>query len=153
MTICGLEEIVATDGVEKISLTKYGTNKFWISKDGFFEEMFSLTNDGTGQSKKCGITEFRLKAEEPKNLDGEFPVVMITPKFNDYIFQELVVSVEKDHIDTIVYLEAITEGKKSAIKTLKINVDTSTDNQSGKCVFSVTPFKDETPLAYKPGAG
>ena len=48
LTVCGLEEIVATDGAEEISLTKYGTNKFWISKDGFFEEMFTVTNDGAG---------------------------------------------------------------------------------------------------------
>ena len=153
LTVCGLEEILATDGVEEISLTKYGTNKFWISKDGFFEEMFTVANDGDGQSSKCVITQFKLTAEVPDNLEGEFPVVKITPKFNNYIFQELVVSVEKNHVDTIVYLEAITEGKKTATKTLKINVDTSTDNQSGKCVFSVTPFKNETPMEYKPSSG
>jgi len=65
----------------------------------------------------------------------------------------MLVSVEKNH-DVTVVLTATTKGGKTAEKKIKIKVDVTNDvADTEKCVFSITPFRKETVIAFKPADG
>lgn len=52
ITVCGAETIAPTDGQGLVDLkTRFGTNKYWVTKDGWFNTMFDLINNGAGQSE------------------------------------------------------------------------------------------------------
>jgi hypothetical protein len=68
LTVCGAETIEATPGEGLVDLkTRFGTNKYWVTKDGWFDTMFTLANTdkGAGQSTKCGFHEFDLAVDGP----------------------------------------------------------------------------------------
>ena len=45
ITVCGKETIAPTDGEGLVDLkTGFGTNKYWVTKDGWFDTMFNLVN-------------------------------------------------------------------------------------------------------------
>ena len=103
ITVCGNETIEPTTEEGLVDLkTGFGTNKYWVTKDGWFDTMFNLVNTdkGAGQSTECGFHEFDLRMD-PNDPDQEAlddtpthsPVLKITPRYNRFIAQEMLVSV------------------------------------------------------------
>lgn len=73
--------------------------------------------------------------------------VQLSPKFNDYIEQDILINLSETFTDKVYTLEAETLGGQTARKAMKVSVDTGEDN-TADCHFSIAPSQKGTVLKY-----